>query len=289
MIHINNLQVRYGSHLALDLQTPITIQEGERVGIIGSNGAGKTTLLNALLGLVPGRGDYRVNAPIEQIAVHLQQNNYATTMAVRHIIEVVTGSKIGRDPKLDELIEFFGFGPSLRKRFQHLSGGQKQRMTLILVLYQDAPLVFFDEVTSGLDYESRQALVELLAAWYDRSKTTLCYITHYYEELETLVDKILYIDEGKLVTYGDKEALFRRYCGRSVYVMSRSAEHEQLAEGFTELHAPPHLIALSSPDLATDQAITERLNRADVSYKRSTSDVEIMSTNAKAEMEGRSA
>lgn len=284
MIHINELQVRYGSHLALDLQGPITIEPGERVGIIGSNGAGKTTLLNALLKLVPSRGKFQINTPIPEIAVHLQQNNYAETMAVKHVIETVTGTRVGKDAKLDELIEFFAFGSSLKKRFHNLSGGQKQRMTLILVLYQDAPVVFFDEVTSGLDFESRQGLVDLLMDWYDRSNTTLCYITHYYEELEKLVDKILFLDEGHLVAFGEKEELFRRYVGRSVYILSRTPEHEQLIEGFAELKAPAHLIALSSPDMQTDTQISTRLNHANVNYKRSTSDVEIMSFNAKASM-----
>lgn len=284
MIHIDDLQVRYGSHLALDLEGPITIAPGERVGIIGSNGAGKTTLLNALLKLVPSRGKFRIDTPIPQIAVHLQQNNYAETMAVKHVMETVTGTRVGRDKKLDELIEFFAFGPSLKKRFHNLSGGQKQRMTLILVLYQDAPLVFFDEVTSGLDYESRQGLVDLLIDWYDRSNTTLCYITHYYEELEKLADKILYLDEGRLIAFGDKEDLFSRFVGRSVYVLSRTPEHEQLIQGFAELKAPAHLIALSSPDVETDMQISTRLNQANVNYKRSTSDVEIMSFNAKAAM-----
>lgn len=281
MITIDKLQVDYGSFRALEIDQRIEIKEGETVGIIGSNGAGKTTLLNALLGLIPAKGTYQLDVPTDQIAVHLQQNHYASTMAIKHIVETVTGTKIGQDPRLDELISFFSFESSLRKRFSQLSGGQKQRLTLILVLYQDAPLVFFDEVTSGLDFESRQALVDLLISWHDRNKTTLCYITHYYEELENLVDKILLIENGRLVCFGEKTELFQRYCGRSVYVLNRTPEHEKLVAGFKELRAPQHLIALSSPDRETDRLITNHLNDADTSYRRSTHDVEIMSFNAR--------
>lgn len=282
MIKIDHLQVHYGQHLALDITQPIAIRPGERVGIIGSNGAGKTTLLNALLSLIPSRGSFRLGASIEDIAVHLQQNNYAQTMAIRHVIETVTGKKIGQDQRLDELIDYFSFQDSLKKKFHHLSGGQKQRLTLILVLFQDAPLVFFDEVTSGLDFESRQGLVELMDSWYSQSDTTLCYITHYYEELETLVDKILMLEDGRVVCFGDKTDLFQQYCGRSVYTLSRTPEHEVLVSGFAQLKAPPHLIALQSPDQASDERISQTLNQANVNYKRSISDVEIMSFNAKA-------
>lgn len=281
MITIDQLQVDYGKHRALDIDRPIRIRPGERVGIIDSNGAGKTTLLHALLGLIPSSGSFRLDTSPSEIAVHLQQNNYVSTMATRHIVEAVTGQRIGRNRRLEELIEFFSFENSLKKRFSQLSGGQKQRLTLILILFQDAPLVFFDEVTSGLDFETRQNLVELLDTWYEESGSTVCYITHYYEELETLADKILLLEDGRVVCYGDKTELFRKYCRRSVFTLSRTPEHEELAAPFDQLKSPRHLIALRSPDPASDEMITRTLNQANVSYKRSTSDVEIMSYNAK--------
>ena len=87
---------------------------------------------------------------------------------------------------------------------------------------------------------------------------------------------------GKVVVcYGDKTELFRKYCRRSVFTLSRTPEHEELAAPFDQLKSPRHLIALRSPDPASDEMITRTLNQANVSYKRSTSDVEIMSYNAK--------
>ena len=69
-------------------------------------------------------------------------------------------TKSAEDKKLSELISYFEFEDCLRKRYSSLSGGQKQRFTIILVMMQEAPLTFYDEVTSGLDFETRQKLVE---------------------------------------------------------------------------------------------------------------------------------
>ena len=196
MIDITNLRVRYGETIAVDLREAIHIERGERIGIIGSNGAGKTSLVNALLGLIPAEGRFHVGVPRSEIGVHMQINSYAETMPVRVIIETVLGAPLRRLPLVQELIDFFNFEGSLGKSYRKLSGGQKQRLTLIMVLAMEQPLVFFDEVTSGLDYETRQRLIDKLISWYDARETTLVMISHYYEELENLVDRILYLEEG---------------------------------------------------------------------------------------------
>ena len=155
LVTIQNLQVQYGKQTALQIQKPIAIDSGERIGIIGSNGAGKTTLVRTILGLTHYRGTIRTSLRPEQMAAHLQQNHYASTMPVKVIMETVLNTDIKKDGKLKELIDYFEFGPCLESdipRFRR----QKQRLTIILVMMQDAPLTFYDEVTSGLDFETRQ-------------------------------------------------------------------------------------------------------------------------------------
>jgi len=75
MVVINNLQVRYGSQLALSIKEPITFEEGDRIGIIGSNGAGKTTLVKSILGLTNYQGNIVTGLKPEEIAVHMQHNH----------------------------------------------------------------------------------------------------------------------------------------------------------------------------------------------------------------------
>lgn len=288
LLSIENLTVRYGADTALSIDSPIQIEEGDRVGVIGSNGAGKTTLLKAILGLVPYQGVIWTGLRPEEMAVHMQFNEYTDAMPVRHIMEAVLGTRIARDRKLQELIAFFEFEDCLRKKYSKLSGGQKQRFTIIMVMMQEAALTFYDEVTSGLDFETRQRLVEKLVEWYRGKRESFLMVSHYYEELDQLAQKLLILERGLVLDYGPKEELFRKYCGRAVIVVNHCEENEKLLSGFRRLAAPAHLIALSCESAETERKITDLLQENDVNYKRSNNDIEILYTNAKAAKGGNS-
>lgn len=281
LLTIRQLQVTYGKQTALQIQTPITFERGDRIGVIGSNGAGKTTLVKALLGLAPYQGSIVMELKPEQMAVHMQFNEYVTTMPVKYIMETILNTRIKSDSQLQELIRFFDFEGCLGKRYSALSGGQKQRLTIILVMMQRAELTFYDEVTSGLDFESRQKLMEKLVEWYRDRKDTLVVISHYYEELEQLADKLLILDQGKVVAFGKKEELFRTYCGKAILVLENNERNKALTKGCSLLVAPEHLIALTCRDEAEEEKMLSLLNRNNINFKRSNCDIEIMTINAR--------
>lgn len=281
MLIINNVQVKYGNQLALSIKEPLTFSDGDRIGIIGSNGAGKTTLVKSILGLTNYQGSIVTDLKPEEISVHMQNNQYANTMPIKHIIETVLNTSIKRS-KLQELIKFFDFEECLNKRYSALSGGQKQRLTIILVLIQDSPLVFFDEVTSGLDFETRQKLMSKMGEWYRDKNTTLCIVSHYYEELEQLVNKILILEAGHVVDFGSKDDLFCTYCGKTVITIENNERNEYLTKNIIKLKAPKHLIALSCPNTEVEKEVIDLLRKEDINFKRSNNDIEIMSINAKA-------
>ncbi len=283
MLTVNQLEVKYGSQTALSITRVISVQEGDRIGVIGSNGAGKTTFLKAILGLVPYNGTIHTDLQPEEMAVHMQQNHYVNTMSVQSVMEAILDTKIKNNPQLQELIRFFDFESCLHKKFRMLSGGQKQRMTIILVLIQDAPLVFFDEVTSGLDFETRQRLMEKLVDWYREKDTALLVVSHYYEELEQLVNKILILEDGQVVDFGEKEALFRKYCGKTIVILDNTEKNRELVSAFAQLKAPAHLLAVSCKEADVEERLVKLLGQEDVNYKRSNCDIEIMSINAKAD------
>lgn len=280
MLTIQDLEVKYGSQTALQIREPISFERGDRIGIIGSNGAGKTTLVKALLGLTAYKGRIVTELTPEQMAAHMQINAYVSTMPVKYIMEMVLHTRIRQDQQLQEMIRFFDFESCLSKKYTALSGGQKQKFTIILVMMQRAELTFYDEVTSGLDFETRQKLMEKLVEWYREKEDTLVVVSHYYEELEQLADKLLILDQGRLIAYGTKDELFRRYCGSAIIILENNPKNRELSAGFVPLESPGHLLALSCPDRETERRILSILLENNVNYKRSNSDIEIMSINA---------
>lgn len=287
LLSIENLTVRYGKDVALQIGSPVLIEEGDRVGIIGSNGAGKSTLIRSILGLVNYQGNIRTALPMNRIAVHMQSNEYTDSMATKHIMEAILQTKISRNQRLQELIRYFEFEDCLRKIYSKLSGGQKQRFTIIMVMMQDAPLTFYDEVTSGLDFETRQKLVEKMVTWYRQRDASLCIVSHYYEELEQLANKLLILDKGRVIAYGKKEELFRRYCGRAVIILKHSQEKEALFRPYDRLASPAHLIALPCETEEKERELTDLLLAHNMDYTRSTTDIEMIYTNAKKCAENR--
>lgn len=281
MITINRLQVKYKNLTALNITQPITFEKGDKIGIIGSNGAGKTTLINALTGISDYTGSISTQLKPEDMAVHLQFNEYVNTMPIKDIMEAVLSTSIKKDKKLQELIRFFEFEECLKKKYSMLSGGQKQRFTIILVMMQEAPITFYDEVTSGLDFETRQKLMGKLAEWYEKKEATLCIVSHYYEELEHLAEKLLILDCGNVVAFGKKEELFSTYCGRSVLVLNNTEENRKLTEHLNQILAPEKTIAISCSSEEYEQEAVTMLLKHNVNFKRSNNDIELIFINAK--------
>lgn len=282
MIKINNLEVKYGKNIALYIKN-LDIKKGEKVGVIGSNGAGKSTFIKALLELVDYSGEIKKDIDTKDIAVHMQFNNYAETVTVKDIIELIINGKIEKNQVVKELIEFFDFSDCLNKIYKKLSGGQKQRLTLILVMASNSSLTIFDEVTSGLDFETREKLMKKLKEWYKYKDTTLILVSHYYEELENLVDKLLILDNGKVVDFGNKKDLFKKYCGNVVFIINNSEFNKKLFEKEKTVEISKEKLAILIEDKKEERKIVDKLIEKDIDYTRTKNDIELVVTLAKME------
>lgn len=280
MIEINKLQVKYQNKIALDIDYNLNIKQGDRIAIIGSNGSGKTTFVKALLGLVKYSGDVNMNIKNDDMAVHLQENNYTDNMKIKPIIEMILNTKIANNQALRDIIEYFEFEECLNKKFKQLSGGQKQRMTIILVLMQDSKMTFFDEVTSGLDFETRKELMEKIKDWYANKPASLCIVSHYFEELEQLVNKILIIEHSKVVDFDTPAKLFNKYCGSSIIILDNNEINNKIVENYNRILAPSHLIAVAFDNATDELQLTIKLSKDNINFKRSNNDLEIMYYNA---------
>jgi len=277
---IENLRVDYGNFTALNIEDAIEFMPGDRIGIIGGNGAGKTTFAKAVCGLVPYQGKIISDLKHGDIAIHQQENAYVKRMPVHIIMEAILNTTIKENDRLMELIKFFDFEESLKKRYAQLSGGQKQKMTIILVIMQNKQLTFFDEVTSGLDFESRSKLMDKIREWYSTKENTVCVVSHYYDELENFVNKLLILDKGKVMAFGDVDELFKKYCSKVVFVISNTERNQKLTKDLKKLVAPAHLIAFAAPTKKDEESLSELFVKENINFKRSNKDLEILFINA---------
>lgn len=280
MINLKDVRVSYKDRKALDIKGEIKFNNGEKIGIIGSNGAGKSTLINAILGIVDYQGYIKTDISKEKIAVHMQFNNYSTAVNNRDIIQMITNRKIEDDSNLKELISFFDFEKLLKKSYKQLSGGEKQKLTLILVMWQNSPITVFDEVTTGLDFVTRKVLMEKIVDYYKGKDTTILMVSHYYEELENICDKLLYLHEGEVLFFGSKEDMFKKYCTRAVILTDENEITNGLIDQKIRLASSPMKIAAGFNDPVQEIALVQKLIENDQKFERLNESIELTVLNA---------
>ncbi len=280
IIEIDNLQVKYKDHIALDIHEKVTFYRGECIGVLGNNGAGKTTFINACIGGVPYSGNISTPLRFQDMAVHLQENIYISAVSIQSLIETILETSLKDNTRLVELIEFFSFQGCLKKKFKHLSGGEKQKLTLILVMMQNKELIFFDEITSGLDFLTRQELVGKIKEWYQNTQSTLFFVSHYYDELENFTDTLMILDKGRLIDYGKTKELFKKYCGHSTITVNLKEEKELslITDSSTFYKKGWHTICSKTKDQTSK--ILEQLMDTEIEYRVSYLNLEAIYTKA---------
>jgi ABC-2 type transport system ATP-binding protein len=186
----------------------LTLRRGEVVALLGPNGAGKSTAVKLLMGLSsPTSGivsifgaDPRNHTARLRTGVMLQGGRAPEMLRVREHIEIFR-CYYPKPMAYADIIQVAGLDGIESRLFGQLSGGQKQRVLFAIALAGDPDLIFLDEPTVGLDIKSRRGMwaqIELLAA---RGKTVLL-TTHYLEEADSLAQRIVVIDKGRIVCEG---------------------------------------------------------------------------------------
>ncbi len=207
MIHIEELTKRYGSLTVLD-RFSLDVAEAEAVALWGPNGAGKTTVVRCILGLAGYEGTVHVGgldaasrgkAVRSHIGYVAQELSFYDDMAVVDVLDFSASLRRIDTGRVDELIDTFRLGDHRRKRIAELSGGLKQRLALASALIPDPPILLLDEPTSSLDAHSREEAIELFEHLRDEGRTILL-TTHHMEEMGMLVDRVVAMESGRIVT-----------------------------------------------------------------------------------------
>lgn len=240
-IEFENVSLIYDHEKALD-NVNFSIRKGERVAIIGFNGSGKTSIINLLLRFYePTEGNIKINntniksytfESYRSIWSVMAQNNYLFNESIKNNINI-TG-----DLSMDDIISSckrsgaYSFIYDLPDKFYtrvgyngaKLSGGEKQKITLARTLARkDTKLLILDEATSSYDYYSEQTLnKEILSS--DQYSFVIM-ITHRPEVLK-LLDKIIYLDKGKVMGIGTYDELYNSLDSFRYMIMNTQKEEE---------------------------------------------------------------
>ncbi len=216
MLAIRNLSYGY-PHTEKFALTGVSLnaERGQILGLLGPNGAGKTTLISHLSGVLPvQRGDISIdglplavvrrNTPT-RIAVAPQEYAFYPMLTVMENLECFAAAGgLGADRKrqrIDACLAFSQLERFARVRAERLSGGLKRRLNLAIALLPEPELILLDEPTVGVDPQSRAFLLEAVKTLANNGAAVI-YTSHYMEEIEAIADRVIIIDDGKVLCDG---------------------------------------------------------------------------------------
>jgi ABC-2 type transport system ATP-binding protein len=227
----------------------LDVAEREIVGFLGPNGAGKTTTLRMLTTLLePTAGEATVagrDLRLDPVGVRRRIGYVSQTGSTypdaRSGEEIVDHARLyGLHPsdarrRGHELFEQLDLAGLWDRQTKTLSGGQRRRLDIAMGLIHDPVLVFLDEPTTGLDPQSRANLWQHVRSLRDERGSTVFLTTHYLDEADALCDRILVIDDGRIVAEGTPDELKRGVSGDAVAL--EVADPAQLALAVTTVTA----------------------------------------------------
>jgi len=236
VIQVSGVRKTYGPTVAVD-EVSFEVNDGEIFGLIGPNGAGKTTTMECIEGLrTPDRGSISVLGldPFRQvyklqdrIGVQLQQAQLQKRIKVWEAVDLWASLYQKKAIDGERLLEQLGLTDKRNAWFMNLSGGQKQRLFIALALINDPEVVFLDELTTGLDPQSRRAIWDLVRGIRERGKTVFL-TTHLMEEAERLCDRVAIIEHGRIIDIDSPDKLVDRHCPeRSVVLTTNNPVAEE--------------------------------------------------------------
>lgn len=235
VIETNDISVHYGQNEVLT-DVSFVVEKGDFVGLAGPNGAGKTSLVKAILGLIPlSQGSVKLlGQPLEAFDAwekfgYLPQKATVTNpLFPATVQEIVTLGLLSnrhwpkRIAKSDveqtgTMLAELGISELKDRMFFELSGGQQQKVLLARALVSKPDILIFDEPSTALDPESREAFFKLLEKLNVEKGITVIFITHDTGYIGHYANKLMYIDRT-LVYYGAfsdfcKDEKMNRYFG----------------------------------------------------------------------------
>ncbi len=236
IIRIDNITKSYGPLTVLD-GLSIDVMPGEKLALIGPSGSGKTTILRILMtlekingGHIEVDGDQLYHMPNAGRLVaaderHLQKMREKIGMVFQHfnlfphkcVLDNITlapmltkgVAKAAAEARAMELLDMVGMADKAKSMPAQLSGGQKQRVAIARALALSPKIMLFDEVTSALDPELVEEVLNVMRKLAAETDMTMLLVTHEMGFAHDFADRVLFFDRGKIVEEGKPDDMFR--------------------------------------------------------------------------------
>lgn len=226
-IEVSNIAKSFGATQAVS-EVSFSVLRGEIFGLLGPNGAGKTTTIRIILDIFkPERGTVSIlggpmtEAKKDRIGYMPEDRGlYQDVPLERCLVYLSTLkglSKIEAQKRLGDYLERFDLAVHRKKKIKDLSKGMQQKAQIINTVIHQPDLIIIDEPFTALDPINTQLVKELILELRGEG-TTIVMSTHQMHQVEELCDRIVLIDEGRDVLYGNVDEIRRRYSGNAVLV-----------------------------------------------------------------------
>jgi len=211
-IAVKGLRKSYGKTAVLE-DVSFSVEEGTIFALLGANGSGKTTTINILTTLIKADGGRAtVNGHDtagqpgrvrESVSLTGQFAAVDHMLTARENLRLIADLRHVSDPAktTEDLLEQFNLTEAADRRVMTFSGGMVRRLDIAMSLIGDSPIIFFDEPTTGLDPESRNAMWQTIRSLADGG-TTIFLTTQYLEEADRLADAIAVLKDGAIAAFG---------------------------------------------------------------------------------------
>ncbi len=217
-IEIKNLKKNY-SNFELEIKE-LTIPAGVIVGLIGENGAGKTTLIKSILNIIRAdNGTIKIFDKDYQKAEQIIKEDIGVVLDDMFFPEILTAKDI--DLTMKDIFKnwsskmFFDylqkFGILANKMIKELSKGMRKKLEIVTALSHNPKLLILDEPTSGLDPVVRNEILDIFLDFIKDESHTILLSTHITSDLEHIADRIVFIDNGKIVMDDTRDDLIDSY------------------------------------------------------------------------------
>ncbi|GLI46028.1 ABC transporter ATP-binding protein [Methanoculleus bourgensis] len=234
VIVARDLEKRFEDLIAVDHIT-FRVRKGEVFGFLGPNGAGKTTAMKMIQCVSPKTSgtlevfgmdvDTHQREIKNRLGVVPQENNLDPDFSTYRNLLIYARyfgiPKHEAEQRAEELLAFMQLGEKRDVLIDKLSGGMKRRLIIARALINAPELLILDEPTIGLDPQARHLIWEKLRS-LQAAGNTLVLTTHYLDEAERLCDRLVIMDQGKILVEGHPEGLIREHAGSDVVEVERT-------------------------------------------------------------------